>query len=135
MTCHSGGTAGWTATHGGGGGHMTERRTEGGLDRRTLIKRAAIGGAIAWATPVITAVPAHATHGSPTHVTDSGFSHIAVVIQCGPNSNPTYYRMKWNVGADNTFPGPGTTAAPNPECGGFQGNCGVSDTRTPRASG
>jgi hypothetical protein len=91
---------------------LQDQVPEDGLDRRQMIKRAAlVGGALVWATPVVQSIGGTAfagTVGSPGGGTGKGISELTVLIKCGTAGNYTYTWGKYT---------PQTTGGAVQECG------------------
>lgn len=61
-----------------------------GISRRTLLRRGAVVGGLAWTVPVVsTLVAPAAAAGTPA----DGLSFVAVLLEC----QGKWYRMKWEV--------------------------------------
>jgi hypothetical protein len=82
---------------------LQDQAPEDGLDRRQMIKRAAlVGGALVWATPVVQSIggTAFATTGSPPGGgTGQGISELTVLINCGGTYSWAKYTPQTTGGA------------------------------------
>lgn len=109
----------------------------GGLDRRSLLKKGAIGGAIAWTAPAILSSPAFAGTGSPgcsaparlTEQTDPlGIPYLVFTIgtanvrACLGCPSPNALTAEAGEGVDGTVgvAGPQITGSLLPEATGFR---------------
>jgi hypothetical protein len=81
---------------------LQDQAPEDGLDRRQMIKRAAlVGGALVWATPVVQSIggTAFATTGSPGGGgTGKGISELTVLINCSGTYTWAKYTPQSNGG-------------------------------------
>jgi hypothetical protein len=85
---------------------LQDQAPEDGLDRRQMIKRAAlVGGALVWATPVVQSIggTAFATTGSPGGGGgQQALSEVTIVLRCGTEGNYTYSWAKYLAGGNGT---------------------------------